>query len=301
MGIMQHHDAVTGTEKQLVAEDYARRLTIAIRACGQNVRNVLNQLTTSGKKSADVDEPDCGFDENNDDSNEDHPPAHYEFEFNSCLGLNVSQCEVSEGNDNFIVTLYNPLPHSTFQYVRLPVTSESWSIRDYRSVITDSQVVPIPDPVKTLKFRLSNASFELVFLANEIPPLGYKSYYVTRQGAVDPEVMMADQAAVREEIKENHNTDGHFTIGNKYINLTFNDKGLLDGVESNGVKSKLTQTFFYYEGAIGDNREFKNRSSGAYIFRPNSTERILSEHAMVRVVRGPIVEEVHQVCFLLWL
>lgn len=26
MGIMQHHDAVTGTEKQFVAEDYARIL-----------------------------------------------------------------------------------------------------------------------------------------------------------------------------------------------------------------------------------------------------------------------------------
>lgn len=26
MGVMQHHDAVTGTEKQLVADDYARIL-----------------------------------------------------------------------------------------------------------------------------------------------------------------------------------------------------------------------------------------------------------------------------------
>ena len=26
MGTMQHHDAVTGTEKQAVAEDYAKRL-----------------------------------------------------------------------------------------------------------------------------------------------------------------------------------------------------------------------------------------------------------------------------------
>lgn len=26
MGVMQHHDAVTGTEKQLVADDYARLL-----------------------------------------------------------------------------------------------------------------------------------------------------------------------------------------------------------------------------------------------------------------------------------
>lgn len=30
MGIMQHHDAITGTEKQAVANDYARMLTKAI-------------------------------------------------------------------------------------------------------------------------------------------------------------------------------------------------------------------------------------------------------------------------------
>lgn len=33
MGIMQHHDAVTGTEKQHVADDYARILYDAIQDC----------------------------------------------------------------------------------------------------------------------------------------------------------------------------------------------------------------------------------------------------------------------------
>lgn len=292
MGIMQHHDAVTGTEKQLVADDYARRLTIAIRACGINVRNVLNQLTTAGNA---VDTSDDVCDEDDAKSEEDHPPAQYEFEFSSCLGLNISKCETTETNENFIVTLYNPLPHSTFQYVRLPVTSEFWSIRDYKGMDINFQVVPIPEPVKALKYRLSSASYELVFLASELPPIGYKSYYVSREGASDPEVMLADQADINEQIDDTHYADGHFKIGNQYINLTFNEKGQLEGVESNGASSKLAQTFFYYEGADGNNEVFKNRSSGAYIFRPNSTEQIISDKVMVRVVRGPIVEEVHQV------
>ena len=33
MGVMQHHDAVTGTEKQHVAHDYARILTEGMDEC----------------------------------------------------------------------------------------------------------------------------------------------------------------------------------------------------------------------------------------------------------------------------
>nr|CAD7449280.1 unnamed protein product [Timema bartmani] len=33
MGVMQHHDAITGTEKQAVAEDYARMLHLGIVEC----------------------------------------------------------------------------------------------------------------------------------------------------------------------------------------------------------------------------------------------------------------------------
>jgi hypothetical protein len=30
MGIVQHHDAISGTEKQAVADDYAQRLSVGI-------------------------------------------------------------------------------------------------------------------------------------------------------------------------------------------------------------------------------------------------------------------------------
>jgi lysosomal alpha-mannosidase len=41
--------------------------------------------------------------------------------FHSCLLSNISQCEVTEQSENFVVTLYNPLAQETTQYVRLPV------------------------------------------------------------------------------------------------------------------------------------------------------------------------------------
>lgn len=121
----------------------------------------------------------------------------------------------------------------------------------------------------------------MVFLANELPPLGFKSYFVSPVAhEQQPEVVLSDEPHKEHGFIED---DGTVIIGNKYINLTFDANGQLASVTSNGATSKLTQTFFYYEGAVGNNREFVNRSSGAYIFRPNSTERMLSDKVQLVV------------------
>lgn len=145
---MQHHDAVSGTEKQHVADDYARLLDQAMRACSANTRDVLNQITT-GKNPMTK------------DLNLAHPDildSKYEFEFDSCPSLNISVCGKTEGDRNFIVTLYNPLPHSTFQYVRVPVSGSNFSILDYRGVPTQFQLVSIPSSIRSLRYRFSNAT-----------------------------------------------------------------------------------------------------------------------------------------------
>lgn len=277
MGIMQHHDAVTGTEKQKVAYDYARRLDVGLRACGANTKAILNNLVT-GKENRQV--PGHGY------------KIDYTFDFNTCSLLNISQCEISEENDQFIVTLYNPLAHSIFDYIRLPVSEGNYVVKDYRGIPAPSQLVPIAKPVQDLNFRKSNSTFELVYLASELPPLGYKSYYITKEPdsanyALDPEIVLVGD-------DPDANADS-VVIGNKYISLTFNANGLLSSVASNGVTRKVAQEFFFYEGAAGDNKVSANRSSGAYIFRPNSTERIVATRANIQVVRGPLVEEVHQI------
>ena len=56
---------------------------------------------------------------------------HSNLEFKSCLLLNISACEETESNKQFIVTMYNPLSQKISQFVRLPVTGHSYSIKDH--------------------------------------------------------------------------------------------------------------------------------------------------------------------------
>jgi lysosomal alpha-mannosidase len=51
--------------------------------------------------------------------------------------------------------------------------------------------------------------------------------------------------------------------------------GLLKSVVMDEVELPISQNFYYYKGYIGDNEEFANRSSGAYIFRPNGSQALL--------------------------
>lgn len=41
MGVVQHHDAITGTEKQFVADDYARMLNAAIEKAQEPVSAII--------------------------------------------------------------------------------------------------------------------------------------------------------------------------------------------------------------------------------------------------------------------
>lgn len=76
-----------------------------------------------------------------------------------------------------------------------------------------SQIVPVPASVKNISFRSTNSSHELVFLASELPPMGYKSYYISRtknqKDEPVPEVkLLADDPST-------YNQDQSISIGNK--------------------------------------------------------------------------------------
>lgn len=285
MGVMQHHDAVTGTEKQHVADDYSRLLHESIAACGANTKSALNQFTTGKVPSLSLNQ-----------KHHVHHSDHWDFNFESCLNLNISICNISENSNQFMVTVYNPLAHATYQYIRFPVSGSKYEVKDYRNIVVPSQLVAIPDGVKELKYRNSNANSELVFQATEVPAFGYKSYFVSRiMNEIQPEVIHITS-------KRDKRKPTPIVIGNDFLNITFDVNGLLSTITVNGTSNKLSQNFVMYKGAVGNNEVFENRSSGAYIFRPDpkSKETLIAKQAKLSVIRGDLVDEVQQT-FTEWL
>lgn len=47
--------------------------------------------------------------------------------------------------------------------------------------VIPTQLIPIPPFVLNIPGRNSSATVELVFLAEDLPPLGYKAYHVTKR------------------------------------------------------------------------------------------------------------------------
>lgn len=60
------------------------------------------------------------------------------------------------------------------------------------------QLTPIPDNVLQIPGRVSDATAELMFHASEIPPLGFKSYYV-KHGATN------EDSTLQEDVSDKFN------------------------------------------------------------------------------------------------
>ncbi|XP_036321214.1 lysosomal alpha-mannosidase isoform X2 [Rhagoletis pomonella] len=286
MGVMQHHDAVTGTEKQAVAADYARHLEVAIRACSMNTRAILNQLTvdTAATHAAESATESARESARKPRWATSDTKKQYKLQFETCTLLNISSCAVPELADKFILTIYNPLAQTVSDYVRVPVPDVNYRVKDFDDVTIETQFLPVPTPVQDLRFRKASAPYELIFPARELPPLGYKSYYITK---TDENHMIP--------VPDPENVSSFTSIGNEHIRLTFDTNGFLVTVMVDGMTRIVNQEFVYYEAAIGNNREFRNRSSGAYIFRPaNDQVRSISLQPKLKIYRGNLVEEVHQ-------
>ena len=181
-----------------------------------------------------------------------------------CPLQNISQCEVTEQQAEFSVSLYNPLTSVVSRPVRLPVTScdTLYSITSETGDSLETQMVPIPtevdlsdkyniqfiisylSKVQDIPGRVSGAKCDLVFIASDIPPLGLSKYSVKENGKLSSTLSSSKKK---------------ITIGtwmkNDRVKILFDKTGKLSKIitSSNSSDIHLKQEFAFYRGAVGNN------------------------------------------------
>uniref|UniRef100_A0A8C2JEK2 Alpha-mannosidase n=1 Tax=Cyprinus carpio TaxID=7962 RepID=A0A8C2JEK2_CYPCA len=243
MGVAQHHDAVSGTEKQHVAYDYARRLATGWAHCEVLVRNSLAIL--SGSEAPRV----------------------------FCENLNISVCPLTESSHKFSMNVYNPLGRTVSWPVRLPVNGSVYSVTDANGRAVDSQVGNVFISLKCTCYIYDMKSSCL------LPLLSVRWFH-----CLSPH--------------RNINNKSVLLYVFKFLKVTFDETtGLLSSLTNLETNQtiQLTQNFYWYNASAGNNKE-SPQTSGAYIFRPNSSDPfVINKTAETQIVTvSSTVQEVTQ-------
>ncbi|KAL3529076.1 hypothetical protein ACH5RR_008398, partial [Cinchona calisaya] len=276
LAIAQHHDAVSGTEQQHVANDYAKRLSIGYKEAEDVVSASLACITKSSSKS----------------------------KFKQCPLLNISYCPPAEVDlslgKKLVVVIYNSLGWKRADVVKIPVVSANVTVQDSNGKEIESQILSIVDTSIALRNFYATASvgkspaerplYWLAFTA-EVPPLGFSTYVVTSSKKAG--VVSVTEKVYQSEESQNDAVE----VGPGNLKLVYSaSNGKLSGYFNgkNTIKSSLEQSYSYYVGDDGS-KDTEPQASGAYIFRPNSTFPIHSQGKIpLTVLRGPLFDEVHQ-------
>eukprot|EP00039_Didymoeca_costata_P021504 m.344721 g.344721 ORF g.344721 m.344721 type:complete len:1047 (-) comp25011_c0_seq1:126-3266(-) len=276
LGLVQHHDAITGTSKTHVSFDYAARLARGVASSEKSILPGLMRLL-----EADAVES-----------------------FNFCHLLNESVCPTSQNilktssTETLVIMVWNSLSREQNVIVNLPVNISSDSEVEVlaftanKSTSVSTQLVPSLPPINNYGISKVSAPLTLTFPAT-LPAIGYQVFTarVIPKNTTSQRKQRSRASETQERVLVND-----VSIENEFLKLSFNSDGSLRLIENkfHNISVPLTQSFQWYNASVGDN--LSGQKSGAYIFRPDSnTSHTVGKISLQKVVRGKLVQEVHQV------
>lgn len=265
-GVTQHHDSVSGTSKQHVAYDYAKRVSVGSGIADGLVEPALASKTIEGQSGT-------------------APILSY------CPLANISVCSITQSaNGNLVVLLYNPIARERTELVRIPVNTSSWAVVDSNNAAVPSDVL------KTFESNANKpgfAPFTISFIAT-VNGLGFNSYFLT---PTKNTVSVPTITPKRRSLLETNPAQNNY-LDNGVWRIDFDSStNLITTVTDIATKAAypFSQTFWYYASYQGNSQH-----SGAYIFRPNDSSSVdvaipLSGSVQLTLVNGAVVKEARMI------
>jgi hypothetical protein len=231
IGLVQHHDGISGTEKQVVSDDYALRINEGIIEAEKEMNEVLFVI---GEKE----------------------------QFHFCLQRNVSICEVTRNTEKVEIFVHNALPRKTKQTISVPIDRKAAKVTslsggpDPNNVAVYQNLIVHPDTQQELPYKV-------VFTA-ELEPL--KSHRFLLQQFDSP---MVKPQNLKKKKKEQPASNSMVILENDKVAATIDAKtGMVVSITNKEKKITMPLSldvayYLAYQGPHG-------RHSGAYLFRPDS-------------------------------
>ena len=254
LGVSQHHDAVSGTAKQHVANDYAKRLQSGIdKAASYAIKKVKTIL---------LDKKDVN---------------NYLNDMMFCQLLNETKCEVTEneskaGDKDIYIIVYNPLASTYQTVIAVPVEMSgpgrkmtAKRIGDTTNSLLRSSLVPSSQ---------EGGKFIYHFDTGPLPPTG-ASVYVLVWG----DETKSNEVGMYTSAQRRATHEGTTTLSNGVLTVDFDSAngGIQKVTTLNGISVHLSQEWGFYKSFDSNRNPGKgDQNSGAYIFRPSEPDETIT-------------------------
>jgi hypothetical protein len=255
LGVAQHHDGVSGTAKQHVADDYAKRLSSGMHRAVVYVSHLLSKRLSVENSTA--------------------------LQLQYCPHLNETSCPIAEeatksNQTSLYVVVYNPLGQNRSTVLRIPVASSAcYEITDLSNnkSIYDHSIRAAMQPADTSRYVV-------YYDTGALPPLGYKTLQINKQcGCPRTDVTRNSPLATVEQERRRLRKASNTTIAitNDFMTVEFDSiTGQMKRAVSDGAEIDLVQDWGYYTSfdSRWDHSKVPatdpTQNSGAYIFRPST-------------------------------
>jgi lysosomal alpha-mannosidase len=277
LGVLQHHDAITSSQRRHVHRDYVKSLSVGQSSVDAALTRILGATLTAGHT---------------------RPGNVVAPVLVTCPHLNESACAATTSPTSGVtaVVLQNPTAQPMQGVpVKIPVGHSAVSVTRGADQVVVAQLLPAwPQAPIWHNVTSVKPSPTVIFLA-EVPALGTATYFI-HHGASNGKMAQASSAATPQT---------GITLNNGIVTAEFDKTGLLMRLTKGNTSVAVKQTLRYYDasdGAAGPNNPYKAQGaggSGNYIFQPDGgathTFTPTGTPEQVSHISGAVVSEVRHI------